>query len=215
MWRLISFSLYGLINEYKQELESLIKSSLFKIRKHRWDRIYTLFQQRSSYYHMYNVYLILSVLHGYCDLVANTFIRVFEFILMTLDLTTVLFNRYFFFYCLDYWLGYHYLRNIVFGSSILSTTVFINVLSMCTYLFITKVQLFIVRITVKYIVYCATYMESVLYMTAMVWNDSSWTAVVDCIYVVYGLVTVYKHVEYITGFGYWSSINLSGFAIVF
>lgn len=35
MWRLISFSLYTLINEYKQELESLIKSSLYKVRKHR------------------------------------------------------------------------------------------------------------------------------------------------------------------------------------
>ena len=86
LWRLISFSLYTLINEYRQELESLIKSSLFKVRKHRFDRIHCLFQQRSSYYHGFNVYLVLSVLHGYCDTIVISFIRLFEYQTMYIDL---------------------------------------------------------------------------------------------------------------------------------
>jgi len=34
-WRLVSFLLYTLLNEYKQELESVIRSTVFKVRKHR------------------------------------------------------------------------------------------------------------------------------------------------------------------------------------
>jgi proton translocating ATP synthase F1 alpha subunit len=34
-WRSISFRLYAMMNEYKQELDSVIKSALFKLRKHR------------------------------------------------------------------------------------------------------------------------------------------------------------------------------------
>ena len=33
-WRSVSFHLYAMVNEYKQELESIVKS-LFKVRKHR------------------------------------------------------------------------------------------------------------------------------------------------------------------------------------
>jgi hypothetical protein len=55
---------YTLLNEYKQELESVLKSIVFKVRKHRWDRIHSLFQQRSSYYHVFNVYVLVSVYMG-------------------------------------------------------------------------------------------------------------------------------------------------------
>lgn len=34
-WRAVSFRLYAMVNEYKQELESVVRSSLFKIRRHR------------------------------------------------------------------------------------------------------------------------------------------------------------------------------------
>ena len=35
LWRLVAFRLYLLMNEYKQELESVVKSKLFKVRAHR------------------------------------------------------------------------------------------------------------------------------------------------------------------------------------
>ena len=34
-WRAISFRIYSVMNDYKQELDAVVKSGLFKLRKHR------------------------------------------------------------------------------------------------------------------------------------------------------------------------------------
>lgn len=74
------------MNEYKQELESVIKSVLFKIRKHRYDRLFNVLQQRSCAYHVFSVICLLMVIHGFTDYVNVKFIRVFEFSLSSYDL---------------------------------------------------------------------------------------------------------------------------------
>lgn len=77
------------MNEFKQESEAAVKSVLFGLRKHRWERIYIMFQQRSSCYHYYTVIMLLSCLHGICDSVDLHLIRVFEYIGLTIDISYV------------------------------------------------------------------------------------------------------------------------------
>ncbi len=84
-FKMIAFRIYNLINEYKQELESVVKSGLFKIRKLRWDRIYCLFQQRSSSFYNFSSLPLLSAINGYLDLSDPSKIRLIEYLLLTND----------------------------------------------------------------------------------------------------------------------------------
>ena len=54
-WRKVSFLLSRSMNEYKQELESVVKSKMFVVQQHRWQRIYKLFHQRSPWSHFVKV----------------------------------------------------------------------------------------------------------------------------------------------------------------
>jgi F0F1-type ATP synthase alpha subunit len=62
--RSVAFRIYLLINEYKQEASAAVKSSLFKLRKHRWDRLMELFTQRSPSYEYYSLLFLLAVCMG-------------------------------------------------------------------------------------------------------------------------------------------------------
>jgi proton translocating ATP synthase F1 alpha subunit len=89
-WRGLSFRLYTMMNEYKQELESVVKSSLFKIRKHRWERIYSIFQQRGVSYHYYNALLLVLMVHGFGDLVDIKLVKLFEYCIINSDLNILI-----------------------------------------------------------------------------------------------------------------------------
>ena len=69
-WRKVSFSLCSSMNEYKQELESVVKSKMFVLQQHRWQRIYKLFHQRSPWSHFVNAVLLVAALHGQTDAVS-------------------------------------------------------------------------------------------------------------------------------------------------
>ena len=86
-WRAISFKLYFVLNEYKQAVESAVKSILFKIRKHRWERLYACFIQRSSIGSFYNVIILFLCLHGFCDLITIKFLKLWEYTILFGDIS--------------------------------------------------------------------------------------------------------------------------------
>ena len=172
-WRAISFRVYAMMNEYKQELESVVKSSLFKLRKHRWDRIYAFFQQRSPYYHYFNVLILLCCLHGQCDLLSVKFTRLFEYTLICRDVT-ILFGVTPSPYMYSFnWLTYYVLRLVGPAMSELMRSVwtytwcFSHVFRHWVVRRVTKVA----KTTGKYMSYV---MDSIQYLSSTCWRDKWW-----------------------------------------
>jgi hypothetical protein len=89
MWRLVAFRLYMLMNEYRHELESVVKSKLFKVRSHRWDRVYVTFVQRSPLYSYYNMLIVFACVHGYLDSILLRLVKFLEYTLMVYDVIVV------------------------------------------------------------------------------------------------------------------------------
>lgn len=89
MWRLVAFRLYMLMNEYRHELESVVKSKLFKVRSHRCDRVYVTFVQRSPLYSYYNMFIVFACVHGYLDSILLRLVKFLEYTLMVYDVVVV------------------------------------------------------------------------------------------------------------------------------
>lgn len=84
VWRSVAFRLYSLLNEYKQELEAVVKSRMFVIRAHRWSRTHVLFVQRSPFLCYWNVLILFSCVHGMFDIVAVRLLKLVEYTLVRL-----------------------------------------------------------------------------------------------------------------------------------
>ena len=83
--RVISFRIYALINEYKQECQNLVKSPMYAIRKLRWERVQFLFQQRSCVYHFFSLLALHFVLVLCFGKIFWKNLRLSEFLIASFD----------------------------------------------------------------------------------------------------------------------------------
>ena len=88
--RIVSFRIYALINEYKQECQNLVKSPMYAIRKLRWERVQFLFQQRSCVCHFFSWLALYFVLIGCLDQFSWKNLRLSEFLIASFDCLNVI-----------------------------------------------------------------------------------------------------------------------------
>lgn len=74
------------MNEYRQELEAVVRSPFFRTRKARWDRVYSLYQQRGPGPMLANQCMVLYALHGSLDTLAVRLLRLAELLVSGSDL---------------------------------------------------------------------------------------------------------------------------------
>ena len=88
--RIVSFRIYALINEYKQECQNLVKTSMFQVRKLRWERVQFLFQQRACVYHFFSWLALYFTLIGCFDEISWKNLRLSEFLIANFDCLTII-----------------------------------------------------------------------------------------------------------------------------
>ncbi len=186
LWRSIAFKLYSLLNEFKQEIDAAVKSIIFIVRKHRWDRIYSLFIQRSSIYHYFNVIIIVIALHGLSDLISIKYIKLLELCLLYFDLIVLSIFGIIFDYCLMFnWIVYLLFRIIVFKYLILINVLFIY-LDLFSFVFRLYIQRRIIKLSIFHLSLIINLIGFVKYLTCIKW---SWTND-QCIINVYQLISL-------------------------
>ena len=170
-WRAVSFKLYAMINEYKQEIDAAVKSVLFKVRKHRWDRVYAIFVQRSPVYFYYNVMMIFLCLHGFCDLISLKFLKLLEYCCLSVDVFVlvewsvgvsyvVLFN----------WCAYLIFRLVSF-SLVGIVNELVMYLASSLYLFRFFVQRRLMKVSAVFGAFVKSVFGSVQYLTCVQWSS--------------------------------------------
>ena len=163
-----------MMNEYKQELSSAVKSALFKLRKHRWDRIYYLFTQRSSMYAYSNVVIVLTCLHGLCDLISMKLLKFFEYCVVWTDVLSLLGLGCFLTYGLLFnWCLYLLFRILGFSITCLVEP-FVDYLAMFVWCFRFYVQRRILKVTVGFILFIRGILDAVQYLTIVSWRSQLW-----------------------------------------
>lgn len=169
-WRSVSFKLYFMINEYKQEVDAAVKSVLFKLRKHRWDRVYNCFVQRSSIFTFYNVIVLMLCLHGFCDYVVVKFLKLFEYCLFASDVVILLGFSVLFNYVLMFnWMSFYVFRLLGFNIEVIVSSL-CSYLNCVSWLFRYFVQRRLLKVSVSFENIVKSVFGSVIYLTCIKWS---------------------------------------------
>jgi len=80
-FRMTAFRIYALLNDYKQELDTAVKSDAFKIRSHRYSLLIGLYTQRSSTDRFVNMQFMHSLTTGALDMLSPALINSYAYCL--------------------------------------------------------------------------------------------------------------------------------------
>ena len=108
---------------------------------------------------------------------------------------------------LEHWLSYYYLRLISLAFTSDSVSGFFLLLASVSFSFLIYVQAFLLQVSTSLHLYCVTFLESVLYMTSMIWFDAS-CGDVDFVSIVYTLSCLGVTTECYIGLSFWGSIRV-------
>jgi len=139
---------------------------LFKLRKHRYDRLFNLLQQRSCSYHFYSVLSLLVIIHGFADFINTRFIRVLEFSFSSIDLGILVSILNSSFTILKYFILYYGLKIYGFRIQILILEVF-KMISIITGIFRIFINIRLLNIYDFNLKFTSVLLESIQYMTSI------------------------------------------------
>lgn len=116
---------------------------------------------------------------------------------------------------LEYWLLYYVLRIMSLGDSVVLSSGYRVMLASHCILFVLHLQSFLLRVSASIHHYCAWFLESILYMSSLIWSDTNWS-VLDSTYVFYSFCSIADSSTHYIGTSFWSSITFTeGFCIVY
>ena len=99
-------------------------------------------------------------------------------------------------------------------SIVLSSGLRLMLASHCI-LFVLHLQVFLLRVSSLVFHYVTWFLESILYMSSLIWSESDWS-VLDSTYVFYSFCAFSDASTSYIGSSFWSSITFpSGFCIVY